>query len=340
MSHLQKDLMKKQEASLQKPIWKPIVEISEQAIHQAQYLCKKISSDEWVAAIMYTFTGSWENKDLEIEVVDIYPLHHAHGMAFAGKYDFDYNYAIDKGYELDEFRIGLLHSHCNAGVFFSGPDMEELKENAKHHPFYISLITNNKGEWCGKICIEKSSEITETGTATFRNTFGDVVTKKIHNKKTVNDYVIFDCDVWFSLPQVDDVFSSRVSEIIEDKKKIDAAKAVVKYNPNKSQHYSYDDIYNDAFKPKVWEQEIGWFFSTVDMTLDQIANVGHYTSETYGPDVLLQFLENCKFAISDKLAKDIIAAVVDKFKGYNTSFSKDLIKEYNGYVAEFLTSTV
>jgi len=289
---------------------------------------------------MYTFTGSWENQDLEIEVVDIYPIHHAHGTNFEGKYDFDYNYALDKGYELDGFRIGLIHSHISMSVFFSGPDMEELKENAKEHPFYLSLITNNKGEWCGKICIAQSREITETGTSTFRNTFGDLVRKKIHTKKTIEDYIIFDCDMWFSLPEVDDVFSSRVSEIIEAKKKVDAAKAVVKYNPGKSQHYSYDDIYKDAFKPKVWEQEIGWFFSTLDVSLDQIADSGHYTDDMYGPDVLLQFIENCKYSVSDKLAKDILLSVIDTFKGYNTPFSNTLIKEYNGYITEFLTSKV
>jgi hypothetical protein len=75
------------------------------------YLCKNIPNDEWVGALIYQFVGDWENKTLEIEILDIYPLHKTHGMAFDSDFNFDYNYAIDKGYDIGDIRIGLIHSH-------------------------------------------------------------------------------------------------------------------------------------------------------------------------------------------------------------------------------------
>jgi len=36
-------------------------------------------------------------------------------------------------------------------VFFSGTDIEELAENSAAHDYYLSLITNNRGEFCAKV---------------------------------------------------------------------------------------------------------------------------------------------------------------------------------------------
>lgn len=80
-------------------------------LNHSNYICKKINKDEWVAALLYTFTGDWLDETLEINVLDIYPLVQAEGYSFDGSFDFDYNYAIEQGYDIENMRIGLCHSH-------------------------------------------------------------------------------------------------------------------------------------------------------------------------------------------------------------------------------------
>lgn len=42
-------------------------------------------------------------------------------------------------------------------VFFSNVDIDDLRDNSKHYNFYLSIVTNNKDEWYGRVGIEADS---------------------------------------------------------------------------------------------------------------------------------------------------------------------------------------
>jgi hypothetical protein len=49
---------------------------------------------------------------------------------------------------------GMIHSHNNMGVFFSGTDNEQLRDGAASHTNFLSLIVNNKMEMVAEISTE------------------------------------------------------------------------------------------------------------------------------------------------------------------------------------------
>ena len=248
-------------------------------------------------------------------------------MSFDGIYDFDYNYPLDNGYNLDSFRLGLLHSHCQTAVFFSGPDTQELKENAANHPFYVSLITNNRNEWCGKICIEEKREVRESGKVSYRSTTGDIVSKSINETKVIKDYIIFDCDIYYNTPDVNADFRDRVQEIIDSRPKA----VVKKYNP---QVYDYNQLYQDAFDDKftdTWDEQIDWFFNVANNTLEELAVSGDYEESTFGPEALMVFIDACQIHLLKGQEKELINAVLKRLEHYSTPFAKQLKKDYERY---------
>ena len=163
-----------------------IITINSDTQKKISYLCSKIPSQEWVASIFWKHQGVGLKGVKQVEVFDIYPQHKAHGMSF----DADFNigvidYMMDKGYE--NCFIGMIHSHCNTSVFFSGPDNQELDQNAKAHPIYLSVITNNKGEYTAKMAKYYNIQGSFTGTKVYKDVDGNTVIEE-YNKPTDQSY--------------------------------------------------------------------------------------------------------------------------------------------------------
>src|SRR5688572_22615843 len=85
-------------------------------------------------------------------------------------------------------------------VFFSGEDMREITGNAVNHNYYLSLIVNNRGEFCAKIA--SKGELKEQKIRNYTYTSEDGKAKA--GKSTTNSKrdVIFtyNCDV--TVPEV------------------------------------------------------------------------------------------------------------------------------------------
>lgn len=101
-------------------------------------------------------TGTMRDlSTVSFEIADILLMDKGDGSTTA--YDFDEdvaNFMMDKTMENPDWaaiKIGHIHSHYNMSVFFSGTDMDELKENCANHNFYLSLIVNNYGEMIAKL---------------------------------------------------------------------------------------------------------------------------------------------------------------------------------------------
>lgn len=110
-----------------------IVRLSEKLLRRAAGLCDKMGSLEWIAALIGTKVSDTEYLAEDFVVLD-QEVHGTHSQ-FTAKGDTQF--ARMK-------TIGIIHSHNNMGVFFSGTDENEA---VKHD---VSIVTNNNGEFFGK----------------------------------------------------------------------------------------------------------------------------------------------------------------------------------------------
>lgn len=224
-------------------------------------------------------------------------------------YNLDFNYLIDKNYELTKIRQGLIHSHCHSDTFFSNDDMKELYNNSIVHPFYLSIITNNNDSWVAKICIYGEKSFVEEGTIKVKTISGEFEERKYTEKKTTNFYTVFDCNVEkFKFVTDDFLFENRVNEIINVRRK--------------------EDFQNSK---KYLQEAIEEFFNVFDYHSDDLFIYGEYDSSEYGPELLISYVNKyCNLKNISK--KEIIMTVLNKYDIYNTSFARNLKNDYNEYL--------
>ena len=123
------------------------------------YLCSKYPTREWSGTI---FFRQIEESPLQLEVIDFY-LNDIGSSSFT-EYEYDSEvvaYGFSKGYfgENSGIYMGHVHSHNNMGVFYSGTDIQELRDSANRQTCaFLSIVTNNKSEFVAAI---SSKEITK-----------------------------------------------------------------------------------------------------------------------------------------------------------------------------------
>lgn len=65
---------------------------------------------------------------------------------------------FEKRPQLMELKQGLLHTHHNMQVFFSGTDWDTLLEHSSSYPYFLSLIVNAKGHTIAKVGLQGYKE--------------------------------------------------------------------------------------------------------------------------------------------------------------------------------------
>lgn len=136
------------------------LEITTDLQKKIKYLCNDNVSREWSGILIFK-----ETEENSLKAFDLIPMDIGSGAYTS--YDFvtgnssalvSYMNANEKF--IDEgWRIGLIHSHHNMDVFFSGTDDAELNDNSKYHKYYLSLIVNNRGDFKAKIGYNTNLEI-------------------------------------------------------------------------------------------------------------------------------------------------------------------------------------
>ena len=148
------------------------LEITEEIQAKITRLCRTISNVEWSGILLYTVKSPEmsikDPENLVFVVKDIIPMDKGDAASTGfnmveTKRDstliedphMDY---CEKYPEAIRWTIGLIHSHHNMDVFFSGVDKKELEDNAPEHRYYLSLIVNNKNEMIAKVAIASKVE--------------------------------------------------------------------------------------------------------------------------------------------------------------------------------------
>lgn len=117
-------------------------------------LCREIPNLEWSGILFYTYENNILGE-LKINVVDIYPMDI--GTVTTTEFEITPEVAsyIAENINLFECQIGLVHSHNNMKSFFSGTDINTLKEEGEKRNHFLSLVVNNSGEYVAKITSKK-----------------------------------------------------------------------------------------------------------------------------------------------------------------------------------------
>lgn len=131
--------------------------IDEQIDNKIRYLCNIIDDKEWSGLLLYITKGTIKDpENMEFIAQDIIPMDVGTGTSTEYKIhetdgtDRHMDYCF-KHPEALEWRIGGIHSHGNLKTFFSGTDTAELKENAKRHNLYLSVVVNNAHDIIAKV---------------------------------------------------------------------------------------------------------------------------------------------------------------------------------------------
>jgi hypothetical protein len=186
---------------------------------QCKYLCTVISEVEWSGVLFYSVKGSIKDPSkMVLTVEDILPMHK--GSTGYTEYSFDervINHIMDNE-EAEDWKMGHIHSHNNMNVYFSGTDWSELEDNSPNHNFYLSLIVNNKMEFCAKVAfiVENQGETRISFVAKDEDGIPYEFTKENEADKKL---VTYDCKVTPQSVAITKSFKDKVDGIITTAKR-------------------------------------------------------------------------------------------------------------------------
>lgn len=158
------------------------LQVSDTINNKIKYICSKIPNNEWIGFIFYEILeGSLDDvPNLKLDLKYLVPLSIGHSASVMTKLSQDGEKLMkvyDHNPELENYRRGLIHSHCNMGVFYSGTDDSEIEDNSPLYDMYLSIVVNNYNDVCAKIGIMGEQEITynikQTIVEKMRNSLGE-----------------------------------------------------------------------------------------------------------------------------------------------------------------------
>ena len=271
------------------------VTIPRKVSEQIDYLCRVISTVEWSGVLFYTTKGKIENNTLKITVTDILPMDK--GTTGFTSFAMDnrvIDYLIDNNAVEKNLKMGLIHSHHNMATFFSGEDLDELKDGARTNNIYLSLIVNNRGDRSCKIAYEIAFEKKFKAKNQDGKDYSIQVSNEVASKIETN--IVFSHDCVLTEEQIeikDKTFMNKVQEIC-NKPSFESTKVrTTTYNGSNSQawksgfaDWEVDDVYgisrpkipsgsgfkpNDSFKTHVNLQPS--LSTTTEFTIEELEDV-------------------------------------------------------------------
>lgn len=155
-----------------------------------RYLLRKFPSTEWSGVLFTTHTGSFEDNNLEIKCHDIYPMDLGNATFTSFSMSEDVAAYMAEHIELFDCDLQLVHSHHRMEAFFSGTDIDTLKEEGSERNCFVSLIVNNAGTYCAAVTrkVKTTVKYTITSKSSEYEFFGDG--KVTDNKETPEEKVM------------------------------------------------------------------------------------------------------------------------------------------------------
>lgn len=235
----------------------PTLLVPERVIKQIRYLCGQMSTVEWSAMLFYKILeGDIDSPaTLKMEVQYVWPMAMGKAAHVSYEYDEDWVDIYDHMPELENTSIGVIHSHVNMGVFHSGTDMSDLKDNCGNYSFYLSVVTNNNTEFEAKIALKGEKEITKKTESksllTFKNSIGKLFNKSFDdNKEETNKtdvMFVFNVNIVPETPiiSIEDFYKERTKVIMAPKSTNTFVQGNLFNQPNRHWDDGWKDYYNN-----------------------------------------------------------------------------------------------
>jgi hypothetical protein len=178
--------------------------VTEGMINKIRYICGEFPTKEWSGVLFYDIKGSLKKPNLiEIKAFDFYPLDLGSTSYTEFEYSPDFAAYIARNPSLMDHQMGLIHSHNNMGVFFSGTDTATLQEQAPLYKKFLSVIVNNRMDIVAKLAVYTESDITNNTEIISTTSYQDIdyTNKKINNNSKITkvykekEIWVYDCDI-------------------------------------------------------------------------------------------------------------------------------------------------
>ncbi len=200
------------------------VTVTEGIINKIRYICGEFPTKEWSGVLFYDIKGSLKTPHLvEIKAFDFYPLDLGSASYTEFEYSPDFAAYIARNPLLMDHQMGLIHSHNNMGVFFSGTDTATLQEQAPLYKKFLSIIVNNRMDIVAKLAVYTESDITNNTEIISTTNYQDIdyTNKKIDNSsKTTKTFKekevwVYDCDI---IKEGREIVDEEFKGVVEDLK--------------------------------------------------------------------------------------------------------------------------
>ena len=177
---------------------------------------------EWSGILLYVIKEGDISKpeSLVIEAKGIFPM----DIGTASYTEYDYDEKTLDMYDLypnaleEEWRLGHIHTHHSMRAFFSGTDLQELRDNIDNHAYYLSLIVNFEKKYCAKLCIKGEREVKESSILKYTGLFSSKRSNK-KSKSTKIEAIVYSADLEIEMPEEKEETISFIGEILKLKKK-------------------------------------------------------------------------------------------------------------------------
>jgi proteasome lid subunit RPN8/RPN11 len=178
---------------------KATVVVSEEVNDKIIHICKLINNKEWSGLLLYSIEGDIDSpSNLVCTIRDIYVMDIGTSAHTQFKYDgseIATAYMENEDWIINNYRLGLIHSHVDMAVFFSGEDMSELHDNSEGTDFYLSVVVNNANDIVAKIAL-RGNQTKEISTIhEYKTRSGKLVKLSDKSDDSKEVLVLVDCNI-------------------------------------------------------------------------------------------------------------------------------------------------
>lgn len=169
-------------------------------------------------------------------------------------------YEAFPGLETGELKAHHIHTHCVAGVFFSGTDWEQMNDRALVSNYLLMLIVNMKGEAIAKIGFRAKREGGNKTTLSFVNNSDGYKPMTLGKDKDGDEViVIMDCKIVMEnsvdVPAEFSARYERVKQAIDDEAKKEAEERAKKWEGKRGDYSAQKQL---PFRDKEWTPSEDW----------------------------------------------------------------------------------
>lgn len=282
--------------------------------NQISFLCNQCPDVEWSGTLFYTSKGEIGDDDFELTAESVF-LQDI-GTGTYTEYEPgnpEYIKFMMGNPDARKMKQGHIHSHNKMGVFFSGTDSDELRENSPFHNYYLSLIVNNKNDMTAKLAFVATVKQVINSEIIYNDGAGKPRSYKTDSQNEEKYVYCYDCVITKPVLEWEAGITSRFSELLQQKeeKAKEAAKKAQTINKNLAGNRAFEGFnVTDRWEKEMRQTALDW---------DELPEKGSYNQKDI--DAALLKIEKRENRKTDKRVYTFVAKLVDQDMLYEGTLS-------------------